>query len=58
MAHLKIDRSLINQAEIARRLNISESYVGKILSQKRTGTQDKEKLKQIEEIIKTSHKAA
>jgi len=30
--HIKIDRELINQSEIARRLNISPSYLSMILN--------------------------
>lgn len=58
MSHQKIDKSLINQREVARRLGISPSYVNMIVNGIRTGAKAQEKAKEIETLLKTSLKAA
>lgn len=58
MSHSKIDKKLINQSEISRRMNCSQPYVNLILSGKRTGPKAQEKMQEIMKIVKSSHNAA
>ncbi|MCF8261576.1 MAG: helix-turn-helix domain-containing protein [Melioribacteraceae bacterium] len=51
MSIIKFDKKLINQAEVARRLEISKSYVSMLLKGDRKNT---EMLNKINQIVKES----
>lgn len=44
---IKIDVSLINQAEIARRLNVSPAYINMLLKGKRKSEKYEQRIKQV-----------